>query len=90
MIMKSILAPMVEGRRSPPSFCLPDEQDATPSPAMSTANCAAICAGLSVVWAAAVCQREGWETAWASSAGRSQVHSPVVVLYQNAWLYVSS
>ena len=34
--------------------------------------------------------RDGWEDAWASPAGLSQVHSSVIVLNQNGKLYVSS
>ena len=81
MSMKSIFAPMVDGRRvlmrgaeataqSPDERCPSDELEAVPS------------------WLKLY--RDGWEDAWASPAGLSQVHSSVIVLNQNGKLYVSS
>ena len=93
--IKSMFAPMVDERRDaedavlrpPPELVaarLGDEHEAAAPTA--AANCTAICAGRSVVLAAAACHREAVAGLPTGSAGLSHVHSPVVVLYQyGAW-----
>ena len=100
--IESMFAPMVDERRDaedailrpPPGLVaarLGDEHEAAAPTAADgsirpAANCTAICAGRSVVLAAAACHREAVAGLPTGSAGSFHVHSPVAVLYQyGAW-----